>query len=156
MKSIKFIPSLLAAVIALAALTFTSAETIDMTQGGPGPYLAKGRPIIVERTLDFTVQNVVSGDVVIAVNLDANTQVDRVHYSVTTGEGALLTFAIGDSANSTQYVGSVNGSNTTASISVANNAKYYSATNDLRLTVLSGSADTAVVTMKALLTDFGD
>ena len=148
--------SLLASVMALVAATFVTAETIDMTQGGPGQYLAKGRPVIVERTLDFTVQNVASGDVVQVISLDSSTMIDTVHYSVTAGEGALLTFAIGDNANSTQYVGTVNGSNTTAGVSGYGNAKYYSATNDLRLTILTGSADTAVVTVKALLTDFGN
>lgn len=150
------IASTLAAVVALFAASTVTAETFDLTQGGPGQYLAKGRPIVVERNLDFTVQNVASGDVVRAIQLDANTQVDRVHYSVTTGEGALLTFAVGDNANATQYVAAVNGSNTTAGISVANNAKYYSATNTLSLTIQSGSADTAVVKIKAILTDLGD
>src|SRR5574341_2142166 len=118
-----------------------------------------GRAVGAYNTLDFSITNVASADVVQALKIPANSLVSNVYVVIRTAEGATCTATVGDGDDTNDWDASVNfnaAANTeTAGLqgtdANATNGKFYTSADTIDFT-MNNAASTAKVTIIAFYT----
>jgi hypothetical protein len=131
------------AVAAFVAVTIAqAASTIDLTTGGGQSVrpASAPTPVILQKTVDFSVTNAASGGTFYVLRLPGTCMVERVFYRVVTGNGTGANVTIGDNASATAFTDTVQiGTNSSGAVSASN--QYNSASTYVTLT--AGTAITA-------------
>ncbi len=142
-----------------------AAATYDLSDGGTTalPCVFAGKVAVVEKSVDFAVNNVGNGESVTVINIPANTMVLGVSVYVDRLEGS-DTIDVGDSSSATVYIS--NGSLAVADVTLWSDTtagtgralvlaatKYYTAANDIRITA-DAALTVGKVTVRALMVQF--
>lgn len=125
------------AVLAMASVSGAAVVTNEGAGAEGGGYAANAShaSYAIPFTYDARVNPVsATGDSVIVVYVKSNSAVRQVRYAVTVSNGSAATFGITDTANASQYVGTVTGTAlVTPTTSGTLVERFYQSNNTVRL-----------------------
>lgn len=148
---------LTAAIMGLLAVSAPAAEYTNTSRSFQLGYGGTGKDFVIAGEADLRVFNAGgTNDTIVVIDIPSNTLLEALQYQVTVTNGNALTFDIGDSNSTTQFIAAASGNTKVPAVS-ANNAatrRYYTANDAVKVNLLTGVPTGAVIKVRAKLIDF--
>lgn len=155
MKNLHLKALIAVALVGIITVPARGAEVTNTTGSFEFSASAANKTFVVPGSVDLTAVTVSSNDTIVVIDIPSNTVLDALQYAVAVTNGSALTFDIGDSNSTTQFVGAASANTLTPALVTvnANTRRLYTANDGVRVRV-SGAAPTgATINVKARLID---